>query len=81
MTMIHFQDSDLANQNKHDRGFKTRPLTDMIADFQQFGILGEYLAVDEVIVKYYGHNSLRKFIHGKLEIFGCKLWALYVTSW
>jgi hypothetical protein len=34
MTMIHFQDDDLANQNKHDPGFKTRPLTDDDANFQ-----------------------------------------------
>jgi hypothetical protein len=35
MTMIYSEDNDLANQNKHDHGFKTRPLTDMMnADFQ-----------------------------------------------
>jgi hypothetical protein len=38
-SMIHFQDNDLANENKHDRGFKIRPLMEMInVAFKEFGI-------------------------------------------
>jgi hypothetical protein len=34
MAMIYFQDNDLANQKKHNHGFKTRPHIDMMkADF------------------------------------------------
>lgn len=34
IVMIYFQDNDLANQKKHDHGFKTRPHIDtMNADF------------------------------------------------
>jgi hypothetical protein len=40
----------------------------MTADFQEFGILGGYLAIDEMTVKFYSHNSLREFICEKPEI-------------
>jgi hypothetical protein len=37
--MIHFQDNDLVNENKHDQGLKIRPLMEIInVAFQQFGI-------------------------------------------
>jgi hypothetical protein len=38
------------------------------ANFQEFGILGGYPAIDEMIVKFYGHSSLREFICRKPEI-------------
>jgi DNA excision repair protein ERCC-6 len=80
-SMIRFQDNDLVNENKYDRGFKIRPLMEMINfAFQQFGIFEEFLTVDEMIVKYYGHNSLKQFIRGKPIMFGYKLWALCGTS-
>jgi hypothetical protein len=67
----------LANQKKHNHGFKTRPHIDMMkADFSIiwniWGISG-YKWDD---VKYYGHNSPREF--QKPEIFGFKLCGL---SW
>jgi hypothetical protein len=40
----------------------------LTTDFQEFGILEEYQAIDEMTVKYYGHNSLREFICGKPEM-------------
>ena len=42
----------------------------------QFGLFEECIAVDEMMVKYYGHNSLKQFMHGKPIRFGYKLWAL-----
>jgi len=30
MTMIYFQDNDLANENKHDCGFQITPLIDVM---------------------------------------------------
>ena len=66
MTMIHFKDSDLASESKHDCGFKIKLFTDMMnAAVQQFGILAKYLSRDEMTVKSYGHNSPRQFICGK----------------
>ncbi|KAF2362391.1 PiggyBac transposable element-derived protein, partial [Trinorchestia longiramus] len=35
-----------------------------------------HVAVDEMMVKYYGRNSLKQFIRGKPIRFGYKLWAL-----
>jgi hypothetical protein len=53
----------------------------MNTDFQQFGIFGEYVAIDEMTVKCYGCNSLREFIHAKPETSGCKVWAHCGISW
>ena len=54
-----------------------RPLLDIInKSFQQFGIFQSKLAIDEMIVRYYGHNSLKQFIRGKPIRFGYKLWAI-----
>lgn len=79
--IIHFCNNDLANDNKTDKGFKIRPLIQLINKyFQQFGIFEEFLAVDEMIVKYYGHNNLKQFIKGKPIRFGYKLWALCGSS-
>ena len=72
---------DLANDNRHDRGFKMRPLISMInAYFQQFGIFCENLSIDEMIVKHYGYHTLKQFIRGKTIRFGYKLWALCVSN-
>ena len=46
----------------------------------KFGIFEEHLAVDEMIVKYYGHNTLKQFIRGKPIRFGYKFWALCGVS-
>jgi len=72
MTVIHFQDSDFAIENKYNCSFKIGPLIDMLnGAYQQFGIFGKYLSVDEVIIKYSSHNSIRQFTPRKLEISGC----------
>jgi hypothetical protein len=48
------------------------------ADFKKFGILRGYLAIDELIVKFYGHNNLREFIYGKPENIGLN-YGLFVV--
>jgi DNA excision repair protein ERCC-6 len=79
--MIHFQDNGLVKENKYDRGFKIMHVMEMMkVAFQQFGIFEEFLSIDEIIVKYYGHNSLKQFIRGKPIRFGYKLLALCGTS-
>jgi hypothetical protein len=81
VTMIHFKDNSLTNENKHDNGSKIMPVTEKVnAAFQQFGVLGKYLSRDEMTVKSYGHNSPRHFTHGKPEMFGCKLWSVCSTG-
>ena len=73
---LHVQDNNKQKESK-DRGFKVRPLIEMInKSFQQYGIFESKLAIDEMIVRYYGHNSLKQFIRGKPIRFGYKLWAV-----
>jgi len=68
-TRIHFKDNDLASKSKYDRGFKIKPLTDMMNPaFQQFESFEKYLSRDEMTVKSYGHNSPKQFMHGKPEM-------------
>ena len=64
--IIDFCNNSDCEKNNEDRGFKVRPLMSMI----QFGVFEECLAVDERIVRYYGHNSLKQFIRSKPIIFG-----------
>ena len=64
-----------------DEGFKIRPLITMFQkSFRKFRIYEENLAVDEIILRYYGHNSLKRFIRAKPIHFGYQLWALYAVS-
>jgi hypothetical protein len=75
MTMIHFQDSNFPNQNTHDRSFKPGASWHDEHWFSTVWNFGEYVAINEITVKFYDSNSLRIFIHGTPEIFGCKVWA------
>jgi hypothetical protein len=69
MSLIHFKDSDLASERKHDCGLKIKLLTDMMnAAVQQFGILGKYLSRNDMTIKSYGHSSPRQFICEKPQI-------------
>ena len=80
-SIIYFCDNSDCEKNNKDRGFKVRPLMSMIQDsFIKFGVFEECLAVDEMIVRYYGHNSLKQFIKSKSIRFGYKLWALCGAS-
>ena len=45
--------------------------------FQQYSVFQERLAVDEMIVLYYGHNSLKQLIHGKPIRFGYQPWTTF----
>ncbi|XP_068221842.1 piggyBac transposable element-derived protein 2-like [Palaemon carinicauda] len=80
-SIIHFCKNDEAKDNTHDRGFKIRSLLSLVKDsFQQFGVFEECISVDEMIVKYYGHNPLKQFMRGKPIRFGYKLWGLCGVS-
>ncbi|XP_035216951.1 piggyBac transposable element-derived protein 3-like [Stegodyphus dumicola] len=45
-------------------------------NFQKWGIFHENLSVDEMIVRYYGHHTLKQFIKSKPIRFGHKFRAL-----
>lgn len=79
--LIHFCNNEEAKDNTHDKGFKIRTLLSLVKEsFQQFDIFEECISVDEMIVKYYGRNSLKQFIRGKPIRFGYKLWAVCGVS-
>jgi hypothetical protein len=76
-SMIHFQGNGLDNKNKRDQSVKIRNVMESVnVAFEQFWTCEEFMSVDEMIVRYYGHNSLRHFIHGKSIRFGYRLWAV-----
>jgi hypothetical protein len=76
-SLLHLQDNSKANENKHDRAFKIRPLLDALNEnFRKWGIFQKHLSIDEMMVRYYGRHGLKHFIRGKTIRFGYKLWAL-----
>ncbi|XP_068201516.1 piggyBac transposable element-derived protein 2-like [Palaemon carinicauda] len=76
-SVIHCCNKNEAKDNTHGRGVKIRSSLSPVKDsFQQFGVFEECISVDEMIVKYYGHNPLKQFMRGKPIRFGYKLWAL-----
>ena len=59
----HFCDNNEAERNNNDKGFKVRKLIAAAQkSFVKFGVFEQHLAVDEMIVKYYGHNILKQFV-------------------
>ena len=80
-SMLHFTDNSLAQQKRLDKGFIVRQLFDIVQkNFNQFGLFESNLSIDEMIVRYYGHPSLKQFIRGKPIRFGYKLWAACGSS-
>lgn len=76
-SVFHLADNNEAMMNKGDKGFKVRPLMNKLNhNFEKWGILDKCLSIDDMIVRYYGHFSLKQFIRGKPIRFGYKLWAL-----
>ncbi|XP_066959283.1 piggyBac transposable element-derived protein 2-like [Macrobrachium rosenbergii] len=80
-SVVHFCDNADAENNKGDKGFKVRSLISKLQKpFIQYGVFEECISVDEMMVKYDGHNSLKQFIQVKPIRFRYKLWALCGTS-
>lgn len=46
------------------------------ANIQQFGFFGSVMAVDEMMIKFFGRTILKQFIRNKPVRFGIKLWAI-----
>lgn len=80
-SILYFCDNSDVENNKNDRGFKMRKLIAAAQkSFVKFGIFEKHLAVDEMIVKYYGHHALKQFNRGYPIRFEYKFWALCVIS-
>lgn len=45
-------------------------------NFQKWGVFHEHLSVDEMIVRYNRHHSIKQFIRSKPIRFEYKLWAM-----
>lgn len=70
----------LADNNKLEKGnkmAKVSPLYEMLNDsLTQYGIMHQYLSIDESMVPYHGKHSSKMFLKAKPIRFGYKLWAL-----
>ena len=76
-SIIHFCNNEEFENNKSDKGYKIRVLIQLMQkSFKKFGVFETDLSVDEMIIKYYGHNALKQFMRGKPIRFGYKFWAL-----
>ncbi|XP_035230393.1 piggyBac transposable element-derived protein 3-like [Stegodyphus dumicola] len=74
---LYFVDNGTVSQHAQDRSFKVKPLFAVLNNnFMKFGHFSANLRIDEMIIMYYGRNSLKRFIRGKPIRFGYKLWAL-----
>ena len=62
-SIINFCNNERWEENKSDRGFKVRSLIEMIQkSFKKYEVFEKNLSVDEMIIKYYGHNSLKQLL-------------------
>ena len=74
--VLHLVNNDTVRENQR-KDFKVAPLYDLLNEkFLRYGIHDEFLCVDEQMVKYFGHNSLKQFIRNKPTRFGLKNWCI-----
>ena len=75
-SVLHVVDNDTVSDDPR-KDFKVAPLYDLLnSNFLKFGIHDEFVCVDEQMVKYFGHNSLKQFIRNKPTRFGLKNWSI-----
>ena len=56
---------------------KVDPIYDeLLKNYQQFGIFDKLLSIDESMVSYQGHFSIKRYIRIKPTGFGYKFWFL-----
>ena len=66
------------DEDKDDKVWKVRHLYDLFREScMRYGCFDFFLAIDEVMVKYFGSFSIKQCIKNKRIRFGIKLWALY----
>ena len=67
----------LDDEDKNDKVWKVRNLYDLFREnCMRYGFFDFFLAIDEVMVKYFGRFNIKKCIRDKPIRFGIKLWAL-----
>lgn len=69
--------ADNANLQQGNKAAKVQPLYDALnSSFVQFGVFHENVSIDESMIPYYGHHSVKMFIKAKPIRFGYKIWTL-----
>lgn len=76
--VIHAADNQSLSSEKMA---KISPLYEMLnQSLLMFGVLHEYLSIDESMVPYFGRHSCKQFIRGKPIRFGFKCWVIASSS-
>lgn len=57
-----------------DPFFKVRPVFEELNKVNKTMTIQEYLAVDEMMIEYFGRHVCKQFIRGKPIRFGFKIW-------
>lgn len=67
---LHFNDNSSQSTNKLA---KIDPLIEIVNEnLKQFGLFSKYLSIDEQMIPFFGHHSMKMFIKGKPIRFGFK---------
>ena len=76
---LHICDNERIDRT--DKFYKVRQYFDMMNDnFMKFGVFKDKLAIDEMMVRYYGKHSGKMFMKGKPIKFGYKCWCLATSD-
>jgi hypothetical protein len=59
----------------HDKLFKVRPFIDRIKEYFSHIVADEYNSVDELIIPFRGHSSLKQYVKNKPHKWGIKVFA------
>lgn len=78
---LKLKTSKISNKNEHDKVWKIRALLNIFRrNIQQFGFFSSAMAVDEMMMKFFGRTVLKQFIRNEPIRFGIKLWALCAAN-
>lgn len=76
---LHVADNN--NLTEGDKLAKVRPMMDLLRqNLQQFGFFCKELSLNEQMVPYYGHHSVKMYLKGKPIKFGYKIWILATST-
>ena len=66
-----------ANVQEEDKAFKIRPVMNHLnSTFKKYGIFEKNISIDEQMVPYTGHHSIKMFMKNKPIRFGFKQWVM-----
>lgn len=78
---VNNDDIETKETNLKNRMFKLQPVIDILnKGWIQFGTFEPDVCIDEQMVPYYGHNSIKQFMKGKPVCYGYKIWMLCSSS-